>query len=142
MKELWIFLLAILILTGLVVIPFEIRRRRALKIYWVRSCTGRDWRKAFPDADVEEFRKFLQVFVDAFAFRNNTRLKFRPSDRIIDIYRACYPIEGYLDSLELESFAMKVQKLYKVDIEASWNPEMSLGQIFGMAAKRGTLISS
>ena len=117
-------------------LPIEIMRRRNPRVYWDRVCAGREWRQAFPDATKEEIRKYLQVFIAAFAFRKTRRLKFRPSDKIIDIYRACYPIKGWPDSLELETFAIKVEDDYRVNLAKDWNPDMTLGDIFKMIRNR------
>ena len=93
----WLTILVIGVLIGL---PVEILRRRRLRIYWSRACAGREWREVFPDADKDEIGKFLQLFVDAFAFRGSRKLQFRPSDKFLDIYRACYPVKGWPDSLD------------------------------------------
>jgi propanediol dehydratase small subunit len=130
-------LMTILVIGALIGLPAEIMRRRRLRTYWDRVCAGRDWRQAFPEADKDEIRKYLQVFVDAFAFRESRMLKFRPSDKIIDIYRACYPVKGWPDSLELESFAMMVERTYRRDLIKEWNPEMTLGQVFAMTRTTG-----
>jgi hypothetical protein len=130
-------LLIIFVIAAVIGLPAEIVRRRRLRTYWDRVCTGRDWRREFPDAAKEEIRKYLQLFVDAFAFRDSRKLKFRPSDKIIDIYRDCYPVKGWPDSLEMETFAMIVEKTYHLDFTKEWNPEMTLGQVFTMTRKPG-----
>lgn len=128
-------LLTIFVIGLLIGLPAEIKRRRLLRTYWDRVCAGKDWRHAFPDAGKDDIRKYLQIFVDAFAFRNSRRLQFRPSDKIIDVYRACYPVKGWPDSLELETFAMMVEKTYHLDLTKVWNPEMTLGEVFRMTRK-------
>ena len=125
----WLTIFVIGVLIGM---PVEILRRRRLRIYWSRACAGREWRQAFPDADKDEIRKFLQLFVDAFAFRGSRKLQFRPSDKFLDIYRACYPVKGWPDSLEIESFMLAVEDAYHIDLNRDWNPEMTLGQVFAM----------
>lgn len=130
-------LLIVLVIGLLIGLPVAIRSRRALRIYWDRACTGRDWRRAFPEAEKDDIRQYLQLFVDAFAFRDSHRLKFRPSDKIIDIYRALYPTKGWPDSLEVETFAMMVEKTYHLDLVKEWNPEMTLGEVFRMTRTRG-----
>lgn len=130
-------LLTIFIIAALIGLPAEIMRRRRLRTYWDRVCTGGDWRREFPNASKPEIRTFLQVFVDAFAFRDSRKLKFRPCDKIIDIYRACYPVNGWPDSLELETFAVMVEKTYHRDLTKEWHPEMTLGQVFTMTRQPG-----
>ena len=115
MKQIGV-LLTILLIGFVIGLPASLKSRRALRAYWDRTCAGRDWRHAFPETDKQDIRQFLQLFVDAFAFRDSRRLQFRPSDKIIDIYRALFPVKGWPDSLELESFAMMVERTYRFDL--------------------------
>jgi hypothetical protein len=41
-------------------------------------------------------------------------------------------VKGWPDSLELETFAMMVEKTYHLDLTKAWTPEMTLGDIFRM----------
>jgi hypothetical protein len=58
------------------------------KAYAARSCMGRHWKTAFPNSPNAEIRRFLRLFVEAFAFKDQYKLHFKPSDRILDIYNA------------------------------------------------------
>jgi hypothetical protein len=95
-----------------------------------RACQGKDWRKAFPNASKEEIREFLQIFVDAFAFKEKERLKFRPGDMILDVYRALYPHKWMADSLEVETFAEDLLRRYGVELHAVWKEDLTLGELF------------
>jgi propanediol dehydratase small subunit len=39
-----------------------------------------------------EIRNFLYLFVDAFAFPRTRALQFAPTDQVLSVYRALYPI--------------------------------------------------
>src|SRR3954470_2486959 len=85
---------ALVVVVGLCVawsVHFERRRRAALKIYWARSCAGRAWRDAFPEAPKDAIREFLYFVVDEFGFERARALKLAPQDTVLGLYRACYP---------------------------------------------------
>lgn len=69
----------------------ELRRRnasrRALTQFWSRPCTGKSWLRAFPTASAHDIRRFLHLFVDAFAFPRRRALKFSPGDQLMRVYR-------------------------------------------------------
>jgi propanediol dehydratase small subunit len=95
-----------------------------------RACQGRDWRRAFPRAPKPRIRTFLQVFVDAFAFDANEKLKFSPEDRILDVYRAVYPSRWTPDSLEVETFACELEKRFGLRLECLSSDQLTLGDVF------------
>lgn len=100
-----------------------------------RTCQGRGWRQAFPSASKKEIREFLTVFVEAFAFSHNERLKLCPEDSILLVYRALYPSKWMPDSLELETLAKDVEAKYGVTLEAIWHEDLSLGELFANTRK-------
>lgn len=124
----------LLSLAGLIALIEYIRvqreSRRRLAEYSKRQCTGQLWRERFPDISNEEFRRFLDLFVNSFGFENKDRLKFGPDDKIMDAYRALYPSEGWADALELESLADKLQREYGFDLAAVQDPHVTLGELF------------
>lgn len=132
----WVCLLGVAILVGLASLPIVIKRRKALKIYWGRRCTGKLWRSRFPEADTEDIRRFLQVFVDGFAFRERWRLKFSPDDDIMDIYRALNPERGWPDAMELETLTEMLQQEYGIDLAKLWREGMTLGSVFELTQER------
>jgi len=91
-------------------IPVQRESKRRLHRYWDRICTGADWRNSFPNASKEEIRKFLDAFIDGFAFKRQQRLKFIPGDKVMDVYRALNPSDVWPDALELETFAKILKK--------------------------------
>ena len=95
-----------------------------------RSCQGAGWRRAFPKATKQDIRAFLSVFVEAFAFHDQHRLKFNPSDRILDVYRALYPHKWLADALELETLAASVEKTYGIRFAQVWHESLTLGELF------------
>jgi propanediol dehydratase small subunit len=95
---------------------FEVPRHRALRSYWTRSCQGRAWRRRFPAATPAEIRAFLGIVVENFGFGARRRLAFSPDDVLLEIYRACYSVEGWPDALELETLARALEHRYGVDL--------------------------
>lgn len=49
----------------------------------------------------------------------------------MDVYHALYPIKGYPDALELETFDLQLQDVYGVDLSEWWQPDLTLGDVFG-----------
>jgi hypothetical protein len=131
--------IATVILVAVVVfimlIPVERERKRRLQRYWDRMCTGREWRRRFPDVPKEAIRRFLQIFVDGFAFKDKDRLKFSPDDKVMDVYRSLYPSEGWPDALEVETFALFIKDEYQFDLAQIQDPEVTLGTLFKMIQK-------
>ncbi|MBN2703319.1 MAG: hypothetical protein JXR23_03825 [Pontiellaceae bacterium] len=123
-------IIAIIVIVAIVSIPFELRSKKRLEVYWQRRCTGTEWRNRFPDAPKESIRDFLQIFVDGFAFRTDQRLKFSPEDKIMDVYRTLYPTNTWPDALEFETFAISLEDKYGFDLEKIAFHEITLGQLF------------
>ncbi|OHE75421.1 MAG: hypothetical protein A2107_08575 [Verrucomicrobia bacterium GWF2_62_7] len=125
-----IFLVCFLVGATVLVVFVVFFEQRRLSKYWQRACTGRLWRRRFPRAPKAEIREFLDVFLAAFAFEDRRRLCFGPDDRVMDVYRALYPIRGTPDSMELEDLITRLQKRYGVEILASWREDITLGDLF------------
>jgi hypothetical protein len=104
--------------------------RRALAEFWGRQCNGKAWLQAFPTASADDIRRFLNLFVEAFAFPRNRALKFSPSDRVMAVYRSLYPDRGWPDALELETFATSVERTYSLRMSEVWREDITLGDIF------------
>ena len=128
-------LLVIVMAVMVAAIPIERERKRRLQRYWDRICTGAEWRRRFPDRPKEDIRRFLEAFIDGFAFKSNQRLKFGPDDKVMGIYRALYPSKDWPDALELESFASNLQRTYGFDLSQVHDENATLGQIFEMIRK-------
>lgn len=130
-----IVLIGVMLFVAIVMLPYFLKSRKLLQKYWLRSCTGRDWRRRFPDIPKEDIRDFLEVFVDGFAFSSKKRLKFNPDDKVMDVYRALYPTPGWGDALELETFAINLEKKYGFDLAKAFDQDITLGRIFEMTRK-------
>ena len=100
------------------------------KKYRARTCTGKNWKNAFPNTPKHEIRKFLLLFTDAFAFSPNSKLKFEPEDKIIDIYRNLYPSKWMADALEVETLAEDIEEKYGVKFNEIWYDNLTLGDVF------------
>jgi propanediol dehydratase small subunit len=103
---------------------------RSIRTYWQRSCTGRAWKRAFPQASNQEIRQFLYLFVIAFGFPKKRALCFAPSDRILQIYNSLYPIKGWPDALELETLAIKLEASYRINLREIWREDLTIGDLF------------
>ena len=114
-------------------VPIERARAVALRMDWLRSCSGRAWKREFPSVPKSDVRSFLQLFVQAFAFPRNRALQFLPSDRVFDVYQAIYPSKYLPDALELETLAKELDRMYRISLEELWSEELTLGQLFDVA---------
>ena len=113
-------------------IRLEKRSRLALQRYWDRKCTGRLWRRRFPQSSSAAIRQFLSLFVTAFAFPNR-QFRFAPEDKVLDVYRALYPDYNMPDGCELEILARLLTEQYAIDITAFWREDITLGVLYGKA---------
>jgi hypothetical protein len=118
---------AIICIGALLVMLERIRLRQ----FWSRACTGRLWRRRFPVASKTEIREFLNLFIDSFGFSPSRRLCFAPDDRPIEVYRAVYPFPKLMaDMMELETFCLRAEERYGVDLQAIWREDITLGELF------------
>ena len=102
------------------------------RFYRARSCQGRGWKREFPTIPKKEIRKFLLLFVDAFAFNERQKLLFSPGDSIFSVYRSIYPNRWTPDSLELETLVHDIKKEYAINLEDYWNENLTLGELFAL----------
>ncbi|MGN6505085.1 MAG: hypothetical protein ACTHM6_05920 [Tepidisphaeraceae bacterium] len=114
-----------------IVLAFEAARRRRLLPILNRPCSGRQWRRTFPNASKSDIRDFLDLFLASFALNPKDRLAFTPTDRIFDVYRLVAPKWQGFDSLELESLEELLQNRYGLDLRAIWRQDLTLGEVFG-----------
>jgi propanediol dehydratase small subunit len=130
-------LIAIMGFAALAVVVATMLNPRSIRIYWQRSCTGRAWRRAFPQVPKQEIRRFLYLFVDAFAFPKNKALCFAPTDRILPIYNSLYPIKGWPDALELETLALRLEASYGINLRDIWREDLTIGDLFSKTKAAG-----
>ena len=123
-------IIAIIFFAAAIFALCEMNTRRIMLRYVERACTGSKWRRRFPDASKSEIREFLDIFIEAFGFKQCWRLCFTPEDRVMDVYRTLYPIRGVPDGMELESLVKDLQKRYRVDIFNSWREDITLADLF------------
>jgi hypothetical protein len=55
---------------------------------------------------------------------------FAPSDEILRIYYAPYPIRGWPDALELESLARQIEGSYGFRLRELWRGDLTMGDLF------------
>ena len=127
MNPLYLLLGVVAALGGVAMFAAERHRFRHL---WSRDCTGKAWKGAFPGSSKGEIREFLDLFVRAFGFSRSKRLKFEPTDRVMEIYHTRYPSNLDPDGMELETLAKMTRNRYGIDLAPGWSAETTLGQIF------------
>lgn len=122
------------LLLGVVVtlgaVATSVAERHRFRRFWSGDCTGKDWKAAFPEASKAEIREFLDLFVKAFVFSKSRRLKFEPTDRVMELYGTRYPSGFSADMMELETLAKMTRRRYGLDLAPGWRPETTLGEIF------------
>ncbi len=134
-----------IIIAILIQIPSELKSRRLLRRYWSRPCTGFKWKRRFPDASKESIREFLDLFLDAFLFKSDKRLKFAPDDKIDDIYRSVYPPPSLFraDALEHLFLLINLEERYKLEFTTSMEiPDVTLGQLFELTRNSDNSINA
>jgi hypothetical protein len=92
---------------------------------------GAAWKRAFPDAETDEIRKFLKVLTWAFGFKTSQGLKFLPTDTFMDIYSGIYKHSWQADELEHVEFIMTLEEEFGREFPdelSEGNP--TLGEIF------------
>ena len=124
---------AVALVAGLAFYPTLTTRLR-MRDYWQRSCTGRAWVERFPTARSDDIRRFLHLFVDAFAFPRPRALYFAPTDQIMTIYRTLYPLKDMPDALEVETLARRLKTAYGVDLASIWREDITLGDVFAQVS--------
>ena len=103
---------------------------RTIRVYWERSCTGQAWKRSFPHASKHVFVGSFSCSPTRLHFKQAEFSTFAPADRVLTIYRALYPVKGWPDALELETFALRLQQAYGVDLRGMWRDNLTLGEVF------------
>ena len=122
--------IALIITVIAIAIAWSVYTGDVPKKYRIRNCTGKNWKKKFPDTSKEDIRRFLFLFTDAFAFSRKQKLKFEPDDKILDIYKALYPAKWMADSLEVETLAEDIEREYNINFTSIWHENLTLGDLF------------
>ena len=104
------------------------REEKQMQSYWQRACTGKAWRLSFPTTAKDDIRTFLDLFIEAFGFRNCKRLCFAPQDQVMAIYRCIYPSPGWDDSLKV--LVMSLEACYSIKVTDAWRDDITLGELF------------
>lgn len=103
-----------------------------------RSCQSRLWRRAFPAASRKEIRDFLSLVVSTFSFSDTDRLRFRPDDELLGIFRAAHPHRRPTEAGEIDTLAQALRSRYGVMLSDIWQDGLTLGALFGdIQALRG-----
>ncbi len=102
-------------------LPRLYRDRQSQLVAWERACSSEVMDKA---------DHLLRILCEAFSFNPDDRYQFAPTDRIMDVYRSCYPRWMFWrigDAMEIESLTMDLQRRFQLnDAEVS---EMTLAEV-------------
>ena len=78
------------------------------------------WQQACGDDALKKADALLAMLCEAFSFNPDNRYQVAPDDRIMDIYRACYPRWQFwklADSMEIETLLMDLSRRFHLDDE-------------------------
>lgn len=106
----------------------EIRQKRRLDMLSETTCAGRSWRRGFPVASKDDIRRFHRIVLDAFMIPERYFLRLVPGAKLSALYDAV--TAGGIDSLEYEHLHDLLDQHFGVDLEATWHPELTLGELF------------
>jgi hypothetical protein len=109
-------------------------RRPIPRPYRNRASQEALWRERYQGNQLLKAEHILALVCDAFMFNTDYRYLFAPEDRLLDVYRACYPRWKIADSMELESLMMDLDK--EDTIELPDNPDITLGDLVNLAIKK------
>ena len=142
--------MGIVILIGVAAAPLIV----AMELLWNRWRTGRfccvpvprpyrdrtsqrsAWDDRYQHAPPPEMDRVIALICDTFLFHPDNRNKFAPDDRLLDVYRACYPSRWYWpqgDCMEIENI------LIALDFHSdTLHPEISLGDLVDLTIRSRT----
>ena len=92
------------------------------------------WKQICPDGTIDKADALLLIMCEAFGFNPDDRYRFSPTDRLVDVYRACYPRWKFWsvgDNMEIESLMLELSRKLAVD-EEDWSTDITLGEIVEM----------
>ncbi len=95
-------LLVLLVVLSVGYAALRLKPSRAY-VRWRRGAPGL-WERLYPTDQQAIVRAILEEICDAFLLRKGDISRLRPTDKLIDIYRAAYS-DGDADTLELETLA-------------------------------------
>lgn len=94
-----------------------------------RPCQGRAWRRAFEGRSKHEIRTALALVADAFVLAPRDRLRLRPDDQLMTLYRMNNPHHWTPDALEFEALHGEVLKRHGVDLVPLWHDGFTVGDV-------------
>jgi propanediol dehydratase small subunit len=103
--------------------------------YRGRSSQEAVWSARYGGDRLANVDAVLRSVCEGFSFNPDDRYKFGPDDQIMEIYRALYPRWKFWqlgDSLEIETLMIDLNKWSGIEAEV-WRPEVSLGELVGLA---------
>jgi hypothetical protein len=96
---------------------------------------GRDadherWERLYSPAELLAVREALGAITSAFLLRAEDAGRLAPRDRLIDNYRAAYPVKGWADALEFETLWREMhERLGVPEAELTNLTSMTVGEV-------------
>jgi hypothetical protein len=108
--------------------------------YHERASQEAEWRRRFTEEETKTAEVVLGLVCDSFCFNPEERLKFGPDDRLLEIYRSCYPpsrrwFRG--DCMEVETLLLLLDEELGVP-DSAWREEITIGEVVTLAASKET----
>lgn len=111
----------------------EMRHRQFRREIDSRPEVTEHWRAEFPN-EMFVVDRILTIFCDAFMFAASNKFKFRPDDRIMQIYkRTTGPIA---DEMQLETLIIELDKAFATDLVGEWDEMITLRDVVRMVSEK------
>jgi propanediol dehydratase small subunit len=101
-----------------------------------RPCSGREWRRTFPQASKDSIRRFMALSCDYFCLDKKLNLlKLRPDDRVGAVFAASNLIED-----DLYDFFLRLDTDYGVQLAESRFEAITFGELFDLMQHSGVRV--
>jgi len=91
------------------------------------------WEALYPGLDHAPVVAALERIREAFLLRREDTFRLRPTDQLIDIYRAAYPRRDIPDALEFENLWKTLKKHHGLsEVELDGLTEMNVGDVVSL----------
>ncbi len=108
---------AVLGLVTVAVLVYAYLWRPSRQFVHGRKAVAGWWQGQWEPAEWPIVQDALEAITSAFLLRAGDAVLLRPKDKLIDIYRAAYPVKGMPDALEFEGLSRRMRERPGVDEE-------------------------
>ena len=124
---------AFLIVLAILAVPWYVyhamhwrRKRRWKRGFLARKDSQVGWQSRFPDA-MPLVEKVLAIFCVAYLFNERDKYRFRPDDRVMQIYK--HTTGPIADEMQLETFSLHIRDEFGVDLLDIFDENTTLGDV-------------